>query len=195
MHQLTLDFAGVRNKTTTLQELTANLSVDDLRSLTHHMIDTALALIADCVDADVTCVPVDPGAFDRFAVTSEEVKLSWTLGHVLTHATASAEESAFLAAELARGVEFHGRSRYEVPWTAVTTIEQCRDRLEESRRMCLAALDVWPDRPHLDLMVTLQYPGAQPMNAVGRYVLGLFHADSHLDQITEIVRQAKAAQD
>jgi len=194
MNQLTLDFAGVRNQTTTLQELTANLTIDDLRNLTNHMIDTLLALIADCVDADVTFVPTDPAAFDRFAATPEEVKLSWTLGHVIVHATASAEESEFLAAELARGVEFHGRSRYEVPWMAVTTIEQCCHRLEESRHMQLATLNVWPEQPHLDLTYTMPYPGAQPMNAVGRFVMGLFHADSHLSQIKEIVQQAKAAQ-
>jgi hypothetical protein len=113
---------------------------------------------------------------------------------VIVHATATAEESAFLAAELARGVEFHGRSRYEVPWMAVTTIEQCRHRLEESRRMRLATLNVWPDQPHLDLTYTMQYPGAQPMNAMGRFVMGLFHDDSHLSQIIEIVRQSNAAQ-
>jgi hypothetical protein len=45
-----------------------------------------------------------------------ELALPWTLGHVIVHITASAEESAFLAAELARGVHRRtGRSRFEVP--------------------------------------------------------------------------------
>ena len=52
-------------------------------------------------------------------------------------------------ADLARGVAFHGRSRSEVPWETVTTIAQCRARLEESRRMRLASLDMWPDQPYL----------------------------------------------
>jgi hypothetical protein len=28
------------------------------------------------------------------------------------------------------------------------------------------------------------------MNAIGRYVLGLFHGQSHLEQLREIMRQA-----
>ena len=76
------------------------------------------------------------------------------------------------------------------PWQDVTTIEQCRHRLEESRRMRLASLDIWPDEPHLDNTYKT-YMG--PVNAVGRFVLGLKHDDAHLDQITEVVRQAHAA--
>jgi hypothetical protein len=110
------------------------------------------------------------------------------------HTTASAEESAALAAELARGVEFHGRSRYETPWETVTTIAQCRHRLEESRRMRLMSLEMWPDQPHLD-NVYEPWPGASEVNPIGRFVLGLMHDDAHLDQIAKIVRQAKAARD
>jgi hypothetical protein len=124
-----------------------------------------------------------------FAADVAEAKIAWTLGHVIVHTTASSEESAFLAAELARGVEPHGRSRFETPWRTVTTIEQCRRRLEESRRMRLATLDVWPDQPHLD--VFYQYAPDRPSyNAFGRFVLGLRHDDDHLGQIAEIVRQA-----
>ena len=108
-----LDFDAVREGRTTLDELVADLTADDLRALTDEMIDTMLALIADCVDADVTFVPEDPDANDKFAASAEDVNIAWTLGHVIVHVTASSEESAALAAELARGVEFHGRSRYE----------------------------------------------------------------------------------
>lgn len=52
-------------------------------------------------------------------LTRDDVHLAWNLGHVIVHTMASAEESAALAAELARGVEYHGRSRYEVPWETV----------------------------------------------------------------------------
>ena len=76
---------------------------------------------------------------------------------MIVHTTASSEEAAFIAAELARGVEFHGRSRSEVPWETVTTIEQCRHRLEESRRMRLATLQIWPDEPDLDNTMTLAF--------------------------------------
>jgi DinB superfamily len=155
------------------------------------MIDTILARIDGCRDEDVCFVPVDPKANDMPAANPEDVNLAWTLGHVIVHTTASSEESAFLAAELARGVPFHGRSRSEVPWQTVTTFAQCRQRLEESRRMRITSLEVWPDAPHLDLVIE-PWPGAPLIvNAVGRFVVGLLHDYSHLGQIAEIVRQAR----
>jgi hypothetical protein len=188
-----LNFAPVRKKQVSLNQLTAGLTEANLRSLTNEMIDKMMSQIANCADADVTFVPTDPVADDKFAVLQDEVKLAWTLGHVVVHVTASSEESGALAAELARGVPYRaGRSRFEVPWRDVTTIAQCRHRLEESRRMRLASLDMWPDRP--DLENTYQPgPEYEPRNAVIRFVLGLQHDDSHLDQIDNIVRQAKAA--
>jgi len=187
-----LDFTSLRNNDTTLSELVSDLTKDDLRDLTHEMINRVLELIAGCLDEDVTFEPSDPEAHDPYAERVEDVDLAWNLGHVIAHITASSEESAFLAAELARGVEFHGRSRYEVPWQRMTTIEGCRKRLEESRRMRLASLELWPDEPHLDLEIEA-WPGGPVVNAVGRFVLGLSHADSHLGQIEEIAQQAKAA--
>lgn len=169
------------------------LTRDDLRQHTNQMIDYMLALISDCADEDVTLVPVDPEANDKFAANEADVNLSWTLGHVIVHTTASAEESAFIAAELARGAPHReGRSRYEVAWQSVTTIAQCRARLEESRRMRLATLDVWPNAPHLENMYTLpRYP--EGVNAVTRFAMGLQHDESHLEQIKNIVAQAKQA--
>jgi hypothetical protein len=167
--------------------------VADLRQLTHEVVDTQLALLAECVDADVVFEPSDPEAEDSAAATLEEVNLAWTLGHLIVHATASSEESAALAAELARGVIFHGRSRSEVLWTTVTTLAQCRARLEESRRMRLASLAMWPEAPHLDNEYRPS-ERAQPYNAVRRFVSGLSHDDGHLKQIAEVVRQAQAAQ-
>jgi hypothetical protein len=185
-----LDFIPVRNKTISIDQLCAGLGVDDLRRLTGEMVDAMLGLIAGCTDADVTFTPDDPEAEDTYASDPDEVALAWTLGHVIVHTTASSEESAFLAAELARGVPFReGRSRYEVPWRTVTTIEQCRQRLEESRRMRLASLELWPDPPHLDNLFTTR-SGAR-YNAVVRFVFGLAHDDSHLGQIAEIVRQGR----
>lgn len=189
-----LDFTPVREKRMTVAELCAGLTIDDLRALTNEMIDAMLALIADCTDEDVVFQPVDPNADDPFAATPEEAGAAWTLAHVIVHTTASAEESAFLAAEMARGVPNHGRSRYEVPWQSVATIEQCRHRLEESRRMRLASLEMWPDQPHFDVCYT-PWRGAGEVNCIGRFVLGLFHDDDHLGQIAEIVRQARQARE
>jgi hypothetical protein len=119
-----LDFTPVRNKEMTIVELTADLTPAALRTLTNEMIDTVHEMIEDCTDADVVFVPDDPEAKDTFAVNEADVDLAWTLGHVIVHLTASCEESAALAAELARGVAYEPRrSRSEVPWQAVTSIE------------------------------------------------------------------------
>ena len=95
-----------------------------------------------------------------------------------------------LAAELARGVEYHGRSRSEVPWTSVTTIAQCRARLEESRRMRLASLNTWPEAPYLS-NTYIPRPGAKELGPVTRFLSGLRHDASHLDQIRDVIGQAR----
>jgi hypothetical protein len=187
-----LNFQAFHDKQITYPELVAGLTRDDLVALTDEMVDTTLALIAGCTDADVTFEPVDPQAYDPYAATPEEVNMAWTLGHVIVHNTASSEESAAVAAELARGVAYHGRSRYEVHWTQMHTIADCRQRLEESRRMRLASLGMWPDAPHLDNEYQAWKEGPM-VNAIGRFVLGLMHEESHLAQIRDIVRQALAA--
>ena len=69
---------------------------------------------------------------------------------------------------------------------------QCRDRLEESRRMCLASLDIWPAEPYMDNTVEVGYLEG-PLNPAAQFCRGLSHAASHLDQFAEVVRQAKAA--
>ena len=183
-----IDFGPVRDKRLELSDLAAGLGRADLAAATMAMTDDILDRIRDCLDDDVTFVPSDPAANDTFAADPSEIELAWTLGHVIVHVTASAEEGAFLAAELARGVGHHGRSRYETPWTTVTTIAACRARLDESRRMILATLETWPDAPHLD--VVYEPPTGTPRNAVARFLGGLMHADSHREQISEIARQS-----
>ena len=188
-----LDFEAVRNKEISLEAFVIDLHREDLVKLTNEMVDTILKLIYRCLDADVVFVPDDPDAYDPFAEDEEDIDLAWTLSHVIVHINASMEESAALAAELARGVEFHGRSRYEVPWQSVTTIKECRERIEECRRICLASLDMWPTSAHLDNTYQSHREGPR-INAVGRYVYGLMHTDSHLGQIEDIVHQAKGSQ-
>jgi len=187
-----LNFKAVRDGEITLSELITDLTLDDLRKFTNEMIEEILSMISDCVSADVVFQPSDPEAHDPFAEKPEDVDLAWTLGHVIVHITASAEEAAALAAELARGVALHGRSRYEVAWGEMKTIEMCRHRLEESRRIRLASLGMWPDEPHLEITHTVWKNGPK-VNAIGRFVLGLSHDDSHIEQIADIVSQAKAA--
>ena len=187
-----LDFQALKEKRVRLIDLVAGLGLDDLRALTNEMVDDMVDAIADCTDADVVFVPVDPEAHDPYADTIDESELAWTLGHLIVHATASAEESAALASILARGTEIQGRSRYETPWQSVTTIAQCRQRLAESRRMRLASLEMWPDQPHLDNCYTPSWSSGE-INCVGRFVLGLRHDWDHMEQIRETVRQARAA--
>jgi len=186
-----LDFAAMKNGSKTFAELVGGLTKADLYTLTDEMIDTMQGIVADAIDEDVIFVPQDPNANDTFGI-ADEAMLAWTLGHVIVHATASSEESATLALTLARGLEVVGRSRYETPWRNVESIAQGRQRLEESRRMRKAMLDAWPDEPHLDVVYTA-IPRLGPLNAISRFTLGLFHDNDHLEQLREIVRQAREA--
>ena len=184
-----LDFTPIRERSQTIAEFSQGLTKADLQKYTNEMIDTERDIIANAKDADVVFVPVDPQAKDTFG-KPEEQDLAWTLGHVVVHATASSEESAALSSSLARGLAVEGRSRYEIPWRDVTTVAQLHHRLEESRRIRLAFLETWPDEPHLDVIQELSFG---KFNAVSRFLMGLLHEDSHLEQLREIMRQAHTA--
>ena len=186
-----LDFTLVKNRTITFSDMARDLTATDLRNLTNEMIDTMLSIIADATDEDVVFVPQDPNADDPFGIP-EEKNLVWTLGHVAVHTTASSEESAALALTLARGLTPEGRSRYEVLWRSVQTIDQVRHRFEESRRMRLAMLDAWPDEPHLEVTYSIS-PRFGSFNATARFLMGLYHDDDHLGQLKEIMRQVREA--
>lgn len=186
-----LDFSGVRRGEQQLADVVRDLTPNDLRVLTDEMVDTILEIITDATDADVVFVPNDPEAHDAGAPEGER-GMGWTLGHVIVHITAGSEEAAAVASSLARSVLFEGRSRYETDWQTIQTLEQLHARLSESLRMRQAFLNTWPDDPNLELSVT-PIPQFGPMNAVTRYMLGLFHEQSHLEQLREIMRQSKAA--
>jgi DinB family protein len=188
---LMLDFGPVHRGEKTSQQLAAELTPEDLASLTREMCDLQLEAIRDAVDEDVDFVPDDPDANDTFAAKPDDVGLSWTLGHVVVHTTASAEESAALALTLARGLPVNGRSRYEVPWEAVRTAAFIRGRIEESRRMRLAMLAAWPDQPQLDNFYSPS-EDRPAMNALGRFLSGLSHDASHLEQMRKIMAQARS---
>ncbi len=185
-----LDFTPVRDKQLTMLELTRDLTKVDLHRLTDEMLDTMTAIIVGATDADIIFVPIDPQAKDTFG-DAADAELAWTLGHVIVHATASSEEAAAQSANFARGVLIEGRSRYETPWQTVTTMAQVRQRLAESRRMRHAFLDAWPDAPHMELVQEHPYFGT--LNAVTRFAFGLLHDDAHLEQLREIMRQARTA--
>ena len=138
------------------------LKCEDLQSLTNEMIDTQLSIISNCSDADVVFIPQDSNAHDPFASSDKEVNMPWTLSHVIVHVTASSEESAFLSAELARGVSHReGRSRFEIHWETISTIF---------------------NSPIQIFVVSIL-----------QFVFGLSHDDSHLEQMRDILKQAKNA--
>lgn len=186
-----IDFGPLRRKEKSLQDLAAGLGRDDLGRLTREMVAAQLSAIEDATDDDVVMVPDDPEANDAYAARPEDVGLSWTLGHVVVHTTASSEESAALALVLARGLPVAGRSRYEVPWEEARTVTFIRHRLDESLRMRLKMLEAWPDEPHLENFYA-PYEGRPPMNALGRFIGGLAHDDSHLEQMRKIMKQARS---
>lgn len=186
-----LDFTPVRHGLITMNNFAADLTLDQLGSLTAASVDRMLALLALCADADVVFVPDDPDANDDAAADPADRRLAWTFGHNIVHATASGEEYAAVATELARGVPFHGRPRYETPWQTVTTVAQCRQRLEESRRIRLASLGMWPDRPHLDNGYRA-WSTSGWVNAKGIFVWGLAHDADHERQMQAIIQQARA---
>ena len=163
-----LDFTAVNRYEIPMSEFAAGLTVADLRELTRRSVDQLLALVKQGRDEDIVYTPHDPDAYDGYAAKfrPEEAEIGWTIGHNVVHTAASAEEYAFNAAELARGVPYHGRSRYERPWQTMTTVKGCVQWLEQSRRIRLATLDTWPNEPDLVNGVT---PWRQSgwVNAVG----------------------------
>ncbi len=187
-----IDYAQFNTAQFNLDEIAAGQTHDDLRQMVNEMIDAQLAMIAECTNADIIFEPSDDEANDPEAASAAEKDLAWTLAHVVVHCCASSEEAAFLASELARGVPNHGRSRHEPHWTTLHTVQQCRDTLEESRRLRLATLQVWPLKPDLANSCEV-WPGGPVANATARFILGHVHEHSHFDQIQEIVRQAQAA--
>ena len=157
----------------------------DLHDITDEVLNTIASIIEGANDADTVFVPRDEKSQNAGEV-------GWTLARVITHLTASLEEPASVASTMARGIVPECRSRYEVPWESVTTVQQVLARLVECRHMCNAFLETWPDEPHLEVTV-LRVPQFGPLNAIGIYCLGLLHTTTHFDQLREIMRQAKTA--
>ena len=156
-----------------------------LARLLDEVFDAMDAALAGATDEDIGFVPADPEA------TDSPEGLGWTAGHVVAHVTAGLEESSATASTLARGIEVPGRLRYEVPWETLVTAEAVRGRLNESRRICRAFLDTWPDEPHLETTYA-PIPPLGPLTAPASLLLGLMHARGHLPQLSEALRQARS---
>ncbi|MEO7020369.1 MAG: DinB family protein [Ktedonobacteraceae bacterium] len=180
-----VDFAAVRAGQISYADATRTLQHADLCHATDELFAELESALAHATDATISFVPRDSAATD-------DNEQGWTVSHVIAHFTSTLEGTAAGAAMLARGVKLEGRSQYETPWESLSTLRMVKARLQESHRMCNAFLSAWPDEPHLDLTVEF-IPAFGPMNAIGLDALGIAHAQQHLDQIRDVVRQASAA--
>ena len=200
--------ARVLEGKTSYADIVRQLRPTDLRMKTEQFFDAVQSILAEATDAAVLWVPNDPHVSEepetameilaakegrwKPQTASEEGKVGWTLSKVIAHVTAILEDGMACSAMLARGVQLDTRLLYEVPSSSMTTAEQVRERVRESRRVCLALLDAWPDQPHLETTV-IRIPEIGPLNAIGIAMSGLFHGPMHLDQLREILRQTEAA--
>ncbi len=181
---MVLNFDTFRSGQASYADTVRNVTHADLYKITDEFFDTIQSIIAGVTDMGVTFVPNDPDLKDP----NEQ---GYTLGHVIVHLTATLEEAASVGSVLARGITFEGRLRHEVPWETIHNAQQIHERLDESRRMCRAFLDSWPNAPHLDVTI-MRIPSFGPMNAIGMHLLGILHGQSHIEQLKEIMRQSKA---
>lgn len=189
-----IDFTPAQNGEIKLYDFAQQFDLNALRAAANASLDTILAIIADANDAQVTFLPNDPHADDQFA-PPEERHLGWSLAHLVAHVCASSEEGAAYSAILARGIPYprDPRLRYEPDWRTLKTRAQVLQRIAESRRMRLSALDMWPDQPHLDIFRTTSEHALEkngPSNAKSAYLAGLKHEWTHFDQFRDAARQA-----
>lgn len=187
-----IDFKAIANRELKCIDAAQGLTLEELRQISNESIDTILDIIKDLDDDDIIFDPVDSEAHDPYAVEGEE-NIGWSIAHLIAHVTASSEEGAAFSSLLARGIPARERPRYETPWREVTTRAQCIQRLEESRRMRLAYLDTWPDKPHLDVYREVSERFVEvlgQMNAPAAFLFGLSHEQGHLDQMRDVKQQA-----
>ncbi len=192
-----IDFSPVEIKELTLYEFAQKFSRDDFRHLTNASLNTMLEIIGDGDDAQLTFIPDDPDADDPLA-PPEEQHLGWSVAHLVAHVTASCEEWATYSSILARGIGYprEPRLRYETDWHRLKTREKVLQRIEESRRMRLACLDLWADEPHLDSFREtseqfVERNGA--INAKSAFLFGLRHEQGHMEQFRETANKAREA--
>ncbi len=192
-----IDFSPVDNRETILLDFANRFTRAQIRDFTNASIDFMLDIVRGLNDAQVVFMPHDPHAYDPYAKPGEE-HIGWSVAHLVVHVTASSEEWAAYSSILARGIPYPAepRLRYETDWKTVTTQQQCIQRLEESRRIRLAYLDAWPDKPDLAVQRELSPRFLErfgPMNAKACFLFGLKHEVGHHAQIAEAARQAREA--
>jgi len=194
---VSFDFTAVENHEMTMLQFSENFTVEDLRTATNESIDTLLKIVRALDDEQAAFLPYDPEADDPYAKPGEE-KIGWSVAHLVVHVTATSEEWATYSSFLARGISYPAepRLRFETEWKTVTTVAQCVQRLEESRRIRLGYLDAWPDVPNLETKRELSPRFIErfgQFNAAACFLHGLKHELGHYAQFREVARQAKVA--
>lgn len=194
---MSIDFAPVKKGEIKILDYARQFTLDDLRRATNTSIDFMLHLVERSTDEMIAFIPDDPDANDPYAPPDLQ-HVGWSLGHLVAHVTASSEEWAAYSSILARGIVYPAepRLRFETDWEIITTRAQAIQRLEESRRMRLAYLDTWPDRPHLNVLRQLSPRYVErhgEMNAPACFLFGLQHEMGHQEQFKEVYRQAREA--
>ncbi len=191
---LQIDFAALSIEGSEPLEFAKHFSHSDLKFAVNAYLDAISDIVKDLNDAQLTFEPVDVEANDPDAKTTAESKMAWSIAHLVLHVTASLEEGAAFSSLLARGISIDGRLRYEPDWRTVTTLKQVVERIEESRRMCLAYLETWADNPYLDTY-RIFAPDSRlantKMNAPASLLFGLKHLAGHLDQFRNTAEQAR----
>lgn len=192
---MSIDFSPIHERTQKAIPFAAPFSLEEIRAAAVESVEFMLGILDGLTDEDVTFVPDDPDADDPHAIP-EEMHVGWNIAHLVVHVTASTEEYVSTAAVLARGINFprEPRLRYETHWQSVTTVAQCEQRLRESLRIRLAALDMFPDE-----ILPGRWERSErflelfgEIDAKAAYLFGLSHETGHHDQFAEAKRQALA---
>ena len=187
-----IDFQPVFNKEKALIDLANEYSHADLGAALNSYVDFTLQIINGVDDEQATYIPADPNADDPHATTEADRHIGWNLVHLVMHVTATAEEAAAFSSILARGIAIGGRLRSERDWREVTTCAEAVARLEECRRMCLAYLATWPDRPDLaTVRIMPENLGWLKPNAPVSFLAGLMHWHKHIEQFQQVAEQAR----
>jgi len=187
-----IDFQPVFNKEKTLIDLANEYGHAELGDALSSYVDFTLQIINGVSDEQATSIPLDLHADDPHATTEADRHLGWSLIHLVMHVTATAEEAAAFSSILARGIAIGGRLRSERNWREVTTCAETVARLEECRRMCLAYLATWPDRPDLSTVrIMPENLNWMRPNAPISFLAGLMHWHKHIEQFRQVAEQAR----
>lgn len=189
-----IDFEPVIQRQRTLFDFANRFGPPELKDMIAGYVAFTRQVIEGVNDEQLLQIPEDLQADDPFAAAEEDRHIGWSLAHLVLHVTASAEEGAAFSSILARGITIGGRLRYEDDWRQVRSRAEVLERLEECQRMCLAYLETWPARPHLETLRILSGKlSGMKVNALTSYVWGLYHWHQHVEQFKKVAEQVTGA--